>query len=185
VIDLFEAALHLQTFCDLQDWRSCFIGGIAVQRWGEPRVTRDVDLTILAGFGSEQRFIEPLLAAYPARIAEAEQFALRHRVLLLRSAAGIGIDISFGALPFEETVIRRASSFAFGPGVCLRTCSAEDLVVLKLFASRALDVHDAEGVVLRNKRQLDWQYIENQLLPLAEVKDEPSILRTLARLRQL
>jgi hypothetical protein len=63
MIDLFEAARRLQDFCD-QGWRSCFIGDIAVQRWGEPRVTRDVDLTVLAGFGSEDRFIAPLLAAY-------------------------------------------------------------------------------------------------------------------------
>ena len=185
MIDLFETASQLQTFCDLQGWQSCFIGGVAVQRWGEPRVTRDVDLTILAGFGSEQRFIEPLLSAYAGRIADAEQFALRHRVLLLRSVAGIGIDISLGALLFEESAIRRASSYSFGPGLSLRTCSAEDLIVLKLFASRALDIHDAEGVVLRNKGQLDWQYIENQLQPLAAVKDDPEILRTLARLQQI
>src|ERR1017187_4944246 len=43
VIDLFEAARQLEVFCDRQGWRSCFIGGIAVQRWGEPRVTLDVD----------------------------------------------------------------------------------------------------------------------------------------------
>jgi hypothetical protein len=42
-----------------------------VQRWGEPRVTLDVDLTVLAGYGGEGRFIEALLAAYPARLADA------------------------------------------------------------------------------------------------------------------
>lgn len=60
--DLFETALEIQTFCDRQGWRSCFIGGIAVQRWSEPRVRRDVDLNLLAGFGSEDQFIKPLLA---------------------------------------------------------------------------------------------------------------------------
>ena len=39
MIDLFETAVQLQPFCDRRGWRSCFIGGIAVQRWGEPRVT--------------------------------------------------------------------------------------------------------------------------------------------------
>ena len=56
MIDLFETAIQLQFFCDRQGWRSCFIGGIAVQRWGEPRVTRDVDLTLLTGLGGEDRF---------------------------------------------------------------------------------------------------------------------------------
>ncbi|HEV8037874.1 MAG TPA: hypothetical protein VGP62_03355 [Bryobacteraceae bacterium] len=51
MIDLFEAARQLQVFCDQQGWRFCFIGGLAVQRWGEPRVTRDVDLTYLRASG--------------------------------------------------------------------------------------------------------------------------------------
>jgi hypothetical protein len=184
MIDLFEAARQLQAFCDGQGWRSCLIGGLAVQRWGEPRATLDVDLTVLAGFGGEGRFIDALLAAYSARIGDAREFATRHRVVLLRTPDGVGIDVSLGALPFEERVISRASLFSFGPGLDLRTCSAEDLIVLKLFASRPLDIRDAEGVAVRQGR-LDWQYIEDQLRPLAEIKGEPAILATLARLRGL
>ncbi len=82
-------------------------------------------------------------------------------------------------------MIDRASSFAFAPGVELRTCSAEDLIVMKLFAFRPLDIRDAEGVAIRNRGQLDWHYIEEQLQPLADLKQEPEILRTLARLREL
>jgi len=185
MIDLFETARELQAFCDGQGWRSCFIGGVAVQRWGEPRVTRDVDLTLLAGFGSEDRFTVPLLAAYPARIEDAAEFARRYRVLLLRTVSGVGIDVSLGALPFEESVVSRATPFSFGPGLDIRTCSAEDLVVLKLFASRPLDIRDAEGVTVRHKDELDWSYIEDHLRPLVEIKGEPAILDTLTRLRSL
>jgi len=181
---LFEAARQLQAFCDGKGWRSCFIGGLAVQRWGEPRVTLDVDLTVLAGFGGEDEFIDALLAAYPARIQDAREFARRHRVVLLRTRDGVGIDVSLGALAFEEEAISRATLFSFGPGLDIRTCSAEDLIVLKLFASRPLDIRDAEGVAIRQGR-LDWQYIEDRLRPLAEIKDEPAILSTLARLRGL
>jgi len=185
MIDLFETARQVQAFCDQQGWRSCFIGGIAVQRWGEPRVTRDVDLTLLAGFGSEDRFIAALLAAYPARVENAAAFARRYRVVLLATQGGVGIDVSLGGLPFEERVVSRATAFSFGPGLDLRTCSAEDLVVLKLFASRPLDIRDAEGVIIRHKNELDWSYIEDQLRPLVEIKEEREILRTLDRLRAL
>ena len=185
MIDLFETARELQSFCDRHGWRSCFIGGIAVQRWGEPRVTRDVDLTLLAGFGGEGVFVDALLKTYPGRIHGAREFAIRNRVVLLSSAGGVGIDISLGALPFEERLVSRASIYSFGPGLDIRTCSAEDLIVLKLFASRTQDIRDAEGVVVRNRSQLDWSYIENQLGPLAEVKQEPGILDSLARLREL
>lgn len=184
MIGILQAAKQLQAFCDGQGWRSCFIGGIAVQRWGEPRVTRDVDLTLMVGFGGEGSFIDALLAEYPARIDDAGEFARRYRVLLL-SAGGIGIDISLGGLPYEELLVSRATLFSFGPGLEIRTCSAEDLIVLKLFALRPLDYRDAEGVVIRNKEQLDWRYIEEQLRPLAEVRQDPEILPSLHRLQLL
>src|SRR2546423_1391492 len=44
---LFEAAFRLQQFFTEQQWQFCVIGGIAVLRWGEPRFTRDVDITLL------------------------------------------------------------------------------------------------------------------------------------------
>jgi hypothetical protein len=182
---LFDAGRELQDFCDGRGWRSCFIGGIAVQRWSEARVTRDVDLTLLTGFGHEASFIEGLLTHYSPRIANPAQFALQSRVLLLKSPGGIGIDISLGALPFERLVVERATSFEFAPGFVLRTCSAEDLMVLKLFAARAIDIRDAEGIAVRHEKTLDWRYVEEQLAPLAEAKEEPEILEQLARVRRL
>ena len=183
--DLFAVARALQDFCDQRGWRSCFIGGIAVQRWGEPRVTRDVDLNLLSGFGSEDVYIVGLLTGYSPRIPDAAEFAYRNRVLLLQTPEGIGIDVSLAALPFEANVVSRASVYSFGPGLDVRTCSAEDLIVLKLFASRAIDIRDAESIAVRNKGSLDWQYIQEQLRPLAEVKEAPDILDNLSRLQRL
>jgi hypothetical protein len=185
MIELFQSAKELQDFCDRQGWRSCLIGGIAVIRWGQPRVTRDVDLNVLTGFGGEDRIIDIFLDNYAARLPDGRGFALRNRILLLRTPSGIGIDVSLGALPFEEMLINHSTSFEFAPGLGLRTCSAEDLVVMKLFASRPGDIRDAEGVAIRNRGRLDWRYIEEQLLPLVEVKQEPEILRTMARLQQI
>lgn len=126
-----------------------------------------------------------LLANYAARLPDARAFSLRNRILLLSTPSNTGIDVSLGALPFEEMLINRATSFTFAPGAELRTCSAEDLVVMKLFASRPLDIRDAEGVAIRNRGRLDWRYIEEQHRPLAEVKQEPEILKTMGRLREI
>ena len=43
LIELVEAAAELQKFCDERGWGYCFIGGLALQHWGEPRLTLDVD----------------------------------------------------------------------------------------------------------------------------------------------
>jgi len=58
---VMAAAAEVEAFCRARGWRYCFIGGVAVQRWGMPRFTQDVDLTLLVRLGSEERFIEPLL----------------------------------------------------------------------------------------------------------------------------
>ncbi len=84
LIDLLDVARDVQEFCDKQGWKSCFIGGIAVQRWSQPRVTRDVDLTLLTGYGTEAPFVETLLRTFPPRSPGAAEFALQSRVLLMR-----------------------------------------------------------------------------------------------------
>src|ERR1700733_14304709 len=101
MIELIESARQLQDFCDRQGWRSCVIRGIAVIRWGETRVTRDIDINVLAGFGGEDRVIDGLLANYAARLPDARTFAIRNRVLLLNTPTGV--DVSLGALRFEES----------------------------------------------------------------------------------
>jgi hypothetical protein len=133
---ILETALEVQLFCRSRRWRFCFIGALAVQRWGEPRLTQDVDLTVLSGFGSEAEFVDALLSAYRGRIPDAREFALQRRVVLLEAASGVPVDVSLGGIPFEERVVERSSPWHIGASEPLMTCSAEDLVVLKAFAGR-------------------------------------------------
>jgi hypothetical protein len=51
-----------------------------------------------------------------------------------------------GGVQCVGIILNSGRLFAFAPELELRTCSAEDLIVMKLFASRAIDVLDAEGV---------------------------------------
>jgi hypothetical protein len=181
---LFAAALELQDFMEKRGWRFCFIGGLALARWGEPRATQDVDVSLFTGFGSEDRYIGELLAHFAPRVPQAADFARDSRVVLLRASNGIAADVALAAVPFEEEAVRRASAFEFAPGVSLVTCSAEDLLVLKAFAARDRDWVDVEGLVAQQAGRLDWDYIENQLRPLSAVKESPDILARLADIRR-
>ena len=181
--DLFRVADELQSFCRHRGWRFCFIGEIALQRWGEPRLTGDVDFTILTGFGHEGDYIEALCREFAGRVPDAAEFALRSRVLLFRSEQGIPIDISLGTLPFEARVVDRSSGFQYLADLRLDTCSAEDLVVLKAFADRPRDWSDIEGVLIRTGGTLVWETIEAELRPLCEAKEAPHILPRLRALR--
>jgi len=183
MIPQFQAALELQSFLKERGWSFCIIGGLAVFRWGEFRTTQDVDVTLLTGFGDEEGFIRPLLERFASRKPDAEEFALRNRVLLLTASNDVGVDVSLGALPFEEQLVARASAFAFEPGVSLITCSAEDLVVLKAFAGRGQDWRDVEGVLVRQEPRLDWKYIREWLPQLCELKEAPEIVDQLEAMR--
>jgi len=183
MVDLIAEAARLDAFLQSRGWRYCFIGGLAVQHWGEPRLTRDLDLSLLTGFGSEASYIDALLSVYPPRIEAARDFALTRRVLLVRSAGGIGIDVSLAALPYEELIVSRAISVEMLPGLSVRLCLPEDLIVMKMFAGRDTDYRDVRSIVVRqDARGLDWRYIEARLAELAEVKDDPTLL---ARLREI
>ena len=186
MVDLIDEAFRLQTFLENHQRRFCFIGGIAVQNWGEPRLTRDIDISLLAGFGGEEREVDLLLGAYAPRIDEARKFALANRVLLLRSPGGIGIDVSLAALPYEQLMIDRAALVELLPGKRLRLCSPEDLVIMKLFAGRETDVRDARSVAVRQGHGgLDWDYLETNLAPFADLKDDPGLMDQLRRLQGL
>jgi hypothetical protein len=149
---IFEAAQQVQDFFDSQEWQFCFIGGVALQRWAKPRLTNDIDLTLLTGFGSEEIFIDKILERFPSRMEDAKNFALQNRILLLQTN-NIGIDISLGGLFFEKSAVSRAVEYQFLSDVRLRVCTAKDLIVFKAFADRLQDWADIQSIVLV---QNDW-----------------------------
>ena len=174
MIDLLRAAAAVEAVCQEHGWRHCFIGGLALQRWGEVRFTKDADATVFTGYGDEMTFIAPLLDRFKSRIEDAATFAEQRRILLLESDESVGIDIALGALPFEEAMVKRATPFLFPPDVPLTTCSAEDLVITKTFSGRGQDWIDIERILVRQQGKLDWTLIKtelNQLLPLKEAED--------------
>jgi predicted nucleotidyltransferase len=184
--DLVRAAAQVQKFLDQQRWRYCFIGGIAVQKWGQVRVTQDIDLTIFTGIGDELPVIDRLLTQFVPRIPDARAFAQQNRVVLLRTRSGVSLDVSCGAFGFEESVISRARKVQIRPGVRLRLCTAEDLIVYKAFAGRPIDWMDVESIIAKqHRKKLDWRYIHAQLKPLAELKEDPQIVPKLDELRRI
>lgn len=174
--ELLQTASKIDKFLKKQSWKFCFIGGVAIQRWSELRFTQDVDLTLLTGFGKEEQFVDTLLKEFSPRQRDAREFAL---VLLAKTAEGIDLDIALGALPFEERTIARASLWEANPNVTLTTCSAEDLVVHKVFAGRDLDWADVERILIRQHGKLNLDQIRSELKPLLELKGETEAFRKL------
>jgi hypothetical protein len=178
---VFVAAEELQGQLLSEGFLYCFIGGLAVQRWGEPRMTRDADATLLTNFTEDERAISFLLGKFIPRRPDAEDFARRNRVLLIRASNGVDLDVALGAVDFEQRSVSRASDWKHRKGHSLKTCSAEDLVVHKAFASRERDWLDIDGICARQGAKLDVPLVLAELEPLAALKDDPDIIPRLRR----
>jgi hypothetical protein len=173
---LVEAADELLRFFRESGRPACLIGGLVVSRWGEPRVTKDVDATVLVDFGQEAHVLSQLLERFRSRDADATRRAQLGRLALLTASNGVDLDISFAAFPFEIEVLERATDWAVMLTVALRTCSAEDLVLYKLVAGRLIDLHDVQSIVTRMGRQLDAQRIRLWGGRFAEILGKPELL---------
>jgi acyl-CoA reductase-like NAD-dependent aldehyde dehydrogenase len=143
---ILDAAVQVDRFLQGAAVRYCLIGGIALQRWGMPRTTLDVDCTVMTEFGREEAMVAMLLSWLRPRVPDAATFATRSRVLLAVTDQGVGVDVSLGALPFESRMIERSSTWELDASRSLRTCSAEDLIVQKAFAGRDQDWVDIDTI---------------------------------------
>lgn len=181
--DLYAGALEVQSFLEAAGLPHCLIGGVAVLRWGNPRQTTDFDLCVLTGWDGTDEVIDKLCGRFPARIPDAVEFARRNRVLLLRAPTlSIFFDVTLGALPFEEEMIHRSSLFEFAPDLMLRTCSAEDLVIMKCFAGRAIDLMDVTGILQRQQGLLDLNHVRRWLQEIQDAIERTDLLGTFERL---
>jgi hypothetical protein len=183
--DLISTALALQESLDGKEIPFCFIGGLAVQHWGQPRFTADIDATIFVGFGNERNLARQLLTEYRGRIEDALEFAVLNRVLLIEDSQGHPIDLCLGGMPYENEMIGRATyervSRTQSP---VKLCSPSDLVILKTFAGRPQDWIDVRSILVRTGNQLDWKLIQGELEYLLDLKEELQSLDELLKIRQ-
>jgi hypothetical protein len=172
----FQAAQQISQFFTHEKIPYAIIGGIALQHWGEPRFTRDVDVTILVPTNDEEIILKKILAAFSPRISDALDFALKSRVCLVRDQEGCEIDISLGIPGYEEQVINRAVEYNLGEAVFVKLCTAEDLIIHKEIAARPQDYADIESIILRQGKKLDIDYIQHWLENFSHILETREII---------
>jgi len=161
------------------------IGGQAVLVHGEPRLTADIDLTVGV---SVDRLPAVLAAGEQAGLSplpdDVEAFVRETFVLPLADPpTGVRVDVVFSHTPYETGAIARAVSIAIG-GVAVPFASAEDLLLHKLFAGRPRDIEDAEGIVRRKGRELDWRYIRRWADEFSQVPGREDLPEQVTRLER-
>lgn len=148
------------------------IGGQAVLLYGEPRLTKDIDITIGADLNrlSEVRhFVETLGLRL---LADPETFTRQTMVLPCQEPeSGIRVDFIFSFTPYEQQALARVKTVKVGDTeVCF--ASLEDLVVHKMIAGRPRDLEDVTNV-LRKNSSADLSYILHWLGEFSTAMNEP------------
>lgn len=154
------------------------IGGQAVLLYGEPRLTRDIDVTLGAGTDhiGELLAIAQELSLKPIP-EDIESFARQTMVLpLLDETTGIRVDFIFSFTPYETEAIKRAKKIAI-IGHETSFASPEDIIIHKIFADRPRDIEDVRTIILKNPG-IDIQYIQKWLKEFDRISDKKEFLKT-------
>ncbi len=149
------------------------IGGQAVLLYGEPRLTRDVDVTL--GLGpdgldavlrlAERLGLTPLVEEVPSFVAETMVLPCGSRDTELR------VDFIFSDSEYEREALRRVHRAPLGD-TDVRFASREDLLIHKIVAGRPRDIEDARGVLLKAE-EVDVAYVRRWLAAFAEALGQP------------
>ena len=160
------------------------VGGQAVLLHGAPRLTQDIDVTLARG-PDDIAAIEAACTALDLEplVEDLASFARETFVCPLRdSTTGIRVDLILSTTPYEHAAIARAVEVDIG-GEAVPFASAEDLVLLKLFAGRERDLEDARSVVARQGARLDWRYLDYWAASFAAIPGREELPDRLQALR--
>ena len=163
-----EAAWEIHQFLAEHGLKYAIVGGIAVQRWSEPRFTRDVDLSVASPTSAGSADLVRLITErFPSRSAAPLDFARRTRMILVTASNGVDVDISLALPGYEDQL--------FAGTVDYEIESPEDLIIHKAVAGRPQDVSDIQGVIYRQGEKLDTAYIRRWLAAFAEALADPEV----------
>ena len=85
-----------------------------------------------------------------------------------------GIDISLGALPFEEEMVERGILYEVDETLQLRLPTPEDLIIMKAIAHRPRDLEDIRTIADKYPN-LDLKRIEEWVKSFGEVLETPDL----------
>lgn len=139
------------------------IGGQAVLLYGEPRLTRNIGVTLGAAPDRLSDILEIAQASnWRVLVESPERFVAQTMVLpCLEPTSNIRIDFIFSVSAYEQEALKRVHRVPIrNAEVCF--ASVEDLIIHKVVAGRPRNLEDVKGVLLK-KPVLDLDYIQHWL----------------------
>jgi predicted nucleotidyltransferase len=175
---MFEKLLEkIARVLNLKEIPYMIIGGQAVLLYGEPRLTRDIDITLGIGIDKLPVIMEAVkklkLAPLPS---DPSDFVRKTWVLPSQDKKSkIRVDFIFSFTPYEQQAIEKARNIKIGK-TKVKFASPEDVIIHKIFAGRARDIEDVESILAKNPK-IKIAYIKKWLKEFDKVSSEKNLLQ--------
>lgn len=139
------------------------IGGQAVLLYGEPRLTKDIDITLGVSIDKLSELLNIIkkieLMPLPENIIG---FTQKTFVLPAKDIkTNIRVDFIFSQTSYEKQAIERVNKINL-KNTILKFASIEDVIIHKIFAARPRDIEDAKSIMIKNPN-FDKNYIRKWL----------------------
>jgi len=181
---MFEQLIaRLGRALDEQKVSYAIIGGQAVLLHGEPRFTRDIDISLGVDSGAVDQVLKAAAdCGLKPLVDSPKTFVERTYILPVHDpATEIRVDLAFTFSPFEREAIARALRVEIG-GYRVAYATAEDLIIHKLFAGRPRDIEDIRGVLARKQGKVDRKYLRHWISQFAQLEGKGHLLTQLDEL---
>jgi hypothetical protein len=152
------------------------IGGQAVLLYGEPRLTKDITLTVGVDLDRlpDLEAVASALSLKP--LVDPKTFTGQTMVLPCEDPeSGIRVDFILSHSPSERGALERVRTVTMGQAQ-VRFASLEDLIIHKMVAGRPRDLEDIVSLVRKNHR-MDHSYLERWLEQFSTTLHEPFVDR--------
>jgi len=137
------------------------VGGFAVNYYGVPRATGDIDISILIDSENIHDFLKTLkknnFAFHQKEVLTLVK--LSNRFMIFSQSSAYRVDCWIPKTNYETNALqRRVKVKMAGRNFYLPTC--EDLILLKILAGREKDREDLKWIIKRQKANLDKKYLK-------------------------
>lgn len=168
--DLSGYAVRACQFLDREAIPYAITGGLALAYWGYLRTTVDIDLIVLVNHSPHDYWKAGVPSPF---LLEPDELIFPHmtvwRALMPSSSQDMVIVDLIRVDTAWSTAIMSRRTIASLHGVTVYICSAEDIILLKLFSAREKDKEDIRMLVQIRKEFLDQNYLEKWATELGTI----------------
>lgn|GEM_PF-702390 len=162
---VIETVFEMDDVFDDLDVRYAVGGGLALQRYANPRVTVDVDLNVAVPFASTTAVVGALQSRGYRPTMPPQSWVPIAGVRFQREQSPV-VDLFFSFDQYHDTIMSNAVQMPFetsGQKRSLLVLSADDLAVVKMSFNRSKDWTDIEAM-LDSGTAVDQEYVSRHLV---------------------